>query len=507
MLYCIQILNYTMDAYDELKLSYSGDISNESWIRDYYSVDSSHHQIYPELVCFPKDKADIVASLNCASKNGLSVACRGAGTSLLGQSLSNGLILDFTKYMNNILDLDIQSETVTVQAGVVKGMLDKELKKQNKFLPPDPASSNYCTIGGMVSNNSSGPHGLGYGSILKYLDRVDIIYSNGEEGFAENGICDNRLKKILSPLVSIQNKLASFYPDVNKNSCGYRLDSVFTHEYKPQNIFAASEGTLSIFDTLRLKILDIPLFRSLFLVYFSDVLTACLYTKKILSTEPVAVELLDYSVMDSSIKSNALNENGCLLFIEYFYQFRDKISNIHDLLKGSIYSDGRIVEHAHDIVSINKLWHSRKNALNMAIKNTIGNRKQFTIIEDTAVSINHLHEYVIYLLSLYNKYDLQYVIYGHIGNGNLHTRPILDNDNNSEDYLHSKQERILQNITYGTFKKIFEYRGTITAEHGDGISRTPFIKNVYNNFVYSYFSYLKKSLDPLNLLNPGKKVP
>ena len=98
-----------MDVYDELKLSYNGDISNESWIRDYYSVDSSYHQIYPELVCFPKDKADIVTSLNYASKNGLSVACRGAGTSLLGQSLSNGLILDFTKYMNKILDLDIQS--------------------------------------------------------------------------------------------------------------------------------------------------------------------------------------------------------------------------------------------------------------------------------------------------------------------------------------------------------------------------------------------------------------
>lgn len=495
-----------MDVYDELKLSYNGDISNETWIRDYYSVDSSYHQIYPELVCFPKDKADIVTSLNYASKNGLSVACRGAGTSLLGQSLSNGLILDLTKYMNKILDLDIKSGTVSVQPGVVKGILDKELKKQNKFLPPDPASSNYCTIGGMVSNNSSGPHGLGYGSIIRYLDHVDIIYSDGEEGFAENGICDSRLKKILSPLISIHNKLASFYPDVSKNSCGYRLDSVFTPDFKPQNIFAASEGTLSIFDSLRLKILDLPIFRSLFLVYFSDVLSACLYTKKILSTVPVAVELLDNSVMDSSIKLNTLNENGCLLFVEYFYQFRDKISNIQDLLKKSIYPDGKIVEHAHDMVSINKLWHSRKNALNMAIKNTLGNRRQFTIIEDTAVSIDHLYEYVIYLLSLYNKYDLQYVIYGHAGNGNLHTRPILDNHNNSDDHLHSKQARILKNITYETFKKIFEYRGTITAEHGDGISRTPFIKNVYNNFVYSYFSYLKKSFDPLNLLNPGKKV-
>ena len=260
-----------MNVFDELKLSYSGDISNESWIRDYYSVDSSYHQIYPELVCFPKDKADIVKSLKYASKNGMPVTCRGAGTSLLGQSLSNGLILDFTKYMNKILDLDIQSGTVCVQPGVVKGVLDKELKKQNMFLPPDPASSNYCTVGGMVSNNSSGPHGLGYGSILRYLDHVDIIYSNGQEGFAENGTCDSRLKKILSPLISIHDKLTSFYPDVSKNSCGYRLDSLFTPEFKPQNIFAASEGTFSIFNSLRFKILDLPIFRSLFLVYFSDV--------------------------------------------------------------------------------------------------------------------------------------------------------------------------------------------------------------------------------------------
>ncbi len=118
-----------MNVFDELKLSYSGDISNESWIRDYYSVDSSYHQIYPELVCFPKDKTDIVKSLKYATKNGMPVACRGAGTSLLGQSLSNGLILDFTKYMNKVLDLDIQSGTVCVQPGVVKGVLDKELKK------------------------------------------------------------------------------------------------------------------------------------------------------------------------------------------------------------------------------------------------------------------------------------------------------------------------------------------------------------------------------------------
>jgi glycolate oxidase len=495
-----------MDILDEFKFSFKGDASNESWIKEYYSVDSSSHQIYPELICFPKEEQDIKVSLSFATKNGLSISCRGAGTSLLGQSLSNGIVLDFTKYMNKILDLDLQSNTVSVQPGIVKGLLDKELHKHNKFLPPNPASSNYCTIGGMVSNNSSGPYGLGYGSILRHLQHVDFIYSNGENGFAENGICDNRLKKVLLPLFSIYDKIPPSYPDVSKNSCGYRLDSIFNPAFSPQNLFAASEGTLAIFNTLKLEIMDLPIFRSLFIVYFPSVLKACFYSNKILSTKPVALELLDASVMDSSIKSATAKQNGCLLFIEYFYQYKSHINTIFGLLRNAIYSEGKVLEHAHDVDSINKLWSSRKNALNTAIKYTVGNRKPFTIFEDTAVSICHLHEYITFMLNLFKEYGLSYVMYGHLGNGNLHTRPIITDNGNSDDQLDSKQTMMLDNITHLIFSKVREYKGTITAEHGDGISRTPYIKYVYNSFILYYFNYIKKSLDPLNILNPGKII-
>jgi FAD/FMN-containing dehydrogenase len=495
-----------VDVLDELKFSFKGDVSNESWIKDYYSVDSSNHQIYPELVCFPKDEDDIKVSLNYAIKNGLSISCRGAGTSLLGQSLSNGLVLDFTKYMNQIQDLDLQSNCVRVQPGVVKGLLDKELRKHNKFLPPNPASSNYCTIGGMVSNNSSGPYGLGYDSILRYLQQVDFNYYDGSRGFAKDGFCDDRLRKLLLPLFPVHNEISSMYPNVSKNSCGYRLDSIFTPTFSPQNIFAASEGTLAIFNSLELKILDLPIFRSLFIVYFSSVQKACMYSGKILSTHPVALELLDTPVMDSSIKSVTKSKDGCLLFIEYFYLYREEINTITKLLRNAIYSEGRIIEQAHDLDSINNLWSSRRNALNMAIRYTVGNRKPFTIFEDTAVSIDHLYEYIIYILTLYNKYDLSYVIYGHLGNGNLHTRPITTDSDHCDDLLNPKQTKMLENITNLIFKKVQEYKGTITAEHGDGISRTPYINNVYNDSIISYFTYIKKSFDPLNILNPGKII-
>ncbi len=499
-----------MHSFDDFKSSYKGDAFDDDWIRTYYSVDASEHQIYPSIICYPKDKSDIVESLHYSRKKNLSVTCRGAGTGLLGQSLSNGLILDFTKFMNNILEIDTKSNIVFVQPGVVKGVLDKELKKHDKFLPPDPASSNYCTVGGMVSNNSSGAHSLGFGSTIDYLCYIDFIYADGTEGYAKNDNCDEKMKKFLSPILPYYKQIISVYPRVNKNSCGYRIDSLFNKGFKPQNIFAASEGTLGIFNSIGLKIMDIPVFRSLFLVSFSDILIASKYVKKLLSTSPVAIELLDSSVIDSFIQSSILNKkNGCLVFVEYFYEFKNKIDFIHNSLLNKIKPDGQIVEQAHDDLSIIKLWHSRKNALNLAIKNTIGTRKPFTITEDTTVHPDYFSQYVEFLLNLYHKYDLHYVVYGHMGNGNLHTRPIIDHDPNyipTTGESANKIDYLIKQLTEAVFSKVLQYQGTITGEHGDGISRSPYVRQMYGSFVYSFFKNIKKSFDPLNLLNPGKKV-
>jgi FAD/FMN-containing dehydrogenase len=152
------------------------------------------------------------------------------------------------------------------------------------------------------------------------------------------------------------------------------------------------------------------------------------------------------------------------------------------------------------------LWNSRKNALNTAIKHTVGNRKPLTLFEDTAVSINHIYDYVTHILNLYKEHDLSYVIYGHLGNGNLHTRPITRDDIFIDKWSHKKQFEVMEYLTHSLFNRVYEFRGTITAEHGDGISRTPYIKNVYNEHIVNCFKQIKRSLDPLNILNPGKIV-
>src|SRR3954469_7713758 len=162
---------------DELMRIAKGEILSDDWSRKIYSVDASHYSIKPSVIAYPKDEFDLSDICQYGYSKNISMTARGAGTGLLGQSLNDNIIIDFTKYMNKILE--IESDHVLVQPGIVKGVLDKELKKKGKFLPPDPASSNYCTIGGMIANNSSSVHTLGYGSIIDYLDTINVAYSDG----------------------------------------------------------------------------------------------------------------------------------------------------------------------------------------------------------------------------------------------------------------------------------------------------------------------------------------
>ncbi|HXW11674.1 MAG TPA: FAD-binding oxidoreductase, partial [Nitrososphaeraceae archaeon] len=201
------------------------DVFGDDWTRTIYSVDASHFSLKPSIVNFPSNEQDVQKICAYAHSHGISLTCRGAGTGLLGQSLSTGIVLDFTKKMNKILE--IEDDYIIVQPGVVKAVIDKELAKRNKFIPPDPASSNYCTIGGMIANNSSGPHGLGYGSIINHVQRVDLVYSNGSIGFADRRNHDERIDKMLKNVLSENIKIKDHYPNVSKNSSGYRLDAVF----------------------------------------------------------------------------------------------------------------------------------------------------------------------------------------------------------------------------------------------------------------------------------------
>jgi glycolate oxidase len=475
-----------------------GEILEDNWSRRIYSVDASHYEIDPAAIAYPVDEYDVQRICQYALSKKVPVTARGAGTGLLGQSLSSGIILDFTKHMNEIIE--IGDYHVTVQPGIVKGQLDKELKKKNKFLPPDPASSNYCTVGGMVADNSSGIHSLGYGSTISFLEEIDVIYGDGTLGFASATKYDEKMKRLGEFLSLHAREINDRFPKVSKNSCGYRLDAVIAHNFNPQKIFAASEGTLGLMTSAKLRILDVPEYRSLIVLGFEDVLAAVSAVPAILELFPTALEMVDGSVLRSSDQGNQA-QYGCLLFVE-FADSRSR-SNVEDpmqLCKQKVAGAGFVIESANDEQSITKMWMARKNALNSIMKLTIGSRKPIGLIEDTVVRPDILVQHTTNLLQIYRENKLDYVIYGHAGDGNIHTRPLINTAS-------PKEIELMRDIAKRVFAYVIERGGTITGEHGDGLARTDYIEMMYGKKITSLFLQTKKLFDPLITLNPFKKTP
>lgn len=509
-----------MSVADELKRIARGEILSDDWSKGVYSVDASHYSIKPSVILFPLDEHDLSEICRYGYSKNVSITARGAGTGLLGQSLNDNIIIDFSKHMNKILE--IESDYVLVQPGIVKGVLDRELKKKGKFLPPDPASSNYCTIGGMIANNSSGIHTLGYGSTIDYLDMVNVAYSDGNLGSIGGGNTninydrnygdDDKIAKLYKLLSSRSNMelIDKRYPKVIKNSCGYRLDEVMKNKkFCAHKIFAASEGTLGIVTSAKLRIVDIPLYRTTIVFAFKDILYAMSAVPSILKFSPVALEMMDETVFrnfDDSPSSKAMNkdvryhcDDGCLLFVEFA---GDNLADVEQKFagcKGKLSSMSTMVESVSDENSSGLICGARKNALNNITKLTVGSRKPQGLIEDTVVSPNVPYDYTQFILQKYIENKLEYVIYGHAGDGNLHTRPMINIESQNEVELYNL-------LAEEVFTKVIKYGGTITGEHRDGIARTKYIKLMYGSLVVSIFEQIKKIFDPKSIMNPGKKV-
>ena len=367
----------------------------------------------------------------------------------------------------------------------------------------------------MIANNSSGVHALGYGSTINFLDMINVVYSDGTFGSVSNRTISSsdkesddqkiaKLYKLLSPHVELIQKQ---YPKVTKNSCGYRLDAVIKdEEFYPQKIFASSEGTLGIVTSAKLKIIDIPLYKATIVFGFKGLLSAMSAVPLVLQFSPVALEMLDHTVFSTAVDVNRprfmdddSGDGGSLLIVEFAGDSLGDVEQKLNTCKDKLSAVSTTLESASDENSCRQIWEARKSALNNAMKFTVGSRKPLGLIEDTVVNSNILYDYTRFLLEKYNDNKLDYVIYGHAGNGNLHTRPMIDTE--------SKSELELFNIVADeVFTKVISCGGTITGEHGDGIARTKYIEFMYGLQIVSIFEQIKKLFDPKFIMNPGKKV-
>ena len=297
------------------------------------------------------------------------------------------------------------------------------------------------------------------------------------------------------------------YPRVTKNSCGYRLDKVINdNAFYPHKIFAASEGTLGIVTSARLKVIDIPLYRHLIVAGFEDLLSAISVVPFILTFSPVALEILDNTVVRPRVENNdSINqqlqneETGCLLFIEFAGDKLTGVEQRFESCSGKLSDKCTIIESAADEQSLIRIWGARRNALNRAMKLTVGSRKPIGLIEDTVVHPDMLYDHAQQLLRMYSENKLDYVIYGHAGDGNLHTRPLIDVRSQAETQL-------IDRLGNEVFQRVIEGGGTITGEHGDGLARVKYIESVYGPQIYYLFREIKELFDPRCIMNVGKKV-
>jgi FAD/FMN-containing dehydrogenase len=462
-----------------LQSTIQGEVLSQKEFRKFYSVDASSYQIIPKLIVIVKNERDVINTVKIAKKFKTSVTVRGAGTGLVGSALNDGIIID----MKNFDSIKLFKYHVKVGPGTIKGKLDKKLEENKKFFPPNPSIGSFCSIGGMLGNNSSGSRSLKYGSVIDNVLEITFIDGNG------NKITLPKNKKFAKRILEFSRHMDNDkFPNVTKNSSGYRIDKIKSIR-DAHKIILGSEGTLGIILSAKLKIKDKPKKRILFVIEYKSIRDALKNCVKIKKTDPSAIEFVDRTTL-VQIKFKFDRKTKCLLFVEY-----DENINLNEKKLKSIVS-GKIVQKLTKDTDIFKWWKYRDSSLYYSLKSIKKEERIPHVIEDSAVPLENLPKLFSVLNKINKKYRTRSVIYGHAGNGNIHIRLISN----------KIKSQILKNIATQFFEETIKLGGTITAEHGDGLARSEFIKLQYGSKNLKIFKEIKKLFDPKNILNPGKII-
>ncbi len=506
-----------------LKDNIKGEVYDDNLTRGIYSTDASIYKINPELVVVPKDENDVLITIKTAFEHKLSMLPRGAGTSLAGQTVGESIVMDFSKYMNNILEFNEREKWVKVQPGLVHSELNKFLKPYGLIYAPDEATINRANVGGVVANNSSGSRSLVFGKAIDHILEVKVALSNAKiitlgeiskEEASQKAKISGEEGKIYKTLIEIladdEQEILDRFPKVMRRVTGYSLDEFV--DGKPWNmakLISGSEGTLATILELKLNLIDLPKKRAITVVHFKDRLEAISTVGKILEHKPSAIELLDDNVVNIALTNPATKQisgfiegkPGAILIVEFFGENNNELLQKHNKLKKDLIESGRGYAYPYyqmDNPVFDNVWEVRKQGLGLLLSIKT-EAKPIPFIEDLCIPIPHLPEYVNRILDYCHKLDTKVILYAHASVGVLHIRPILNL---------RLQEDIdkMRKISHFALDRVIEYKGSWSGEHGDGISRSYGIPKFYGEKIYNDFKKIKTAFDPEGLMNPGKIV-
>ncbi|MHA2251404.1 MAG: FAD-binding oxidoreductase, partial [Candidatus Kariarchaeaceae archaeon] len=489
--------NLSEEIYNEISKQIEGDVFIDDISRLLWSTDASIYQIKPTAVVLPKNIEDVVALARyCWSKN-IPLHPRGAGSGLGGASIGEGIIVDFTRYMDCIIEVNENEKYFRSQPGVRLSNIQNELKTFNLFLPPDPSSADYCVIGGNIGTNAGGAHSVKYGLMSDYTLSLKVVLANGElittRAFrlddpdylnlkSKDTLEAEIYRNIEKLCIENSETIADGYPAVKFNVTGYDLrEIVCDGQINITRLFVGSEGSLGIIVEVLMRVIETPSHTILMVAYFSDAKGMAKATWEALQEKPSAVEVLDHTLIDIAKEANPELTNSIpkelryLLMIEFDGNDENALETQAKAVEKRVTVDNNLAFHTEIATSKedqDRLWEVRKTGLPLLGKINDNGRKSVPVIEDAAVPPETLPSYLEELYDLIEEYDVPLAIYGHAGKGLLHTRPFLDLQKPSDI-------KAMQEISRRSFEKVKELDGTVSGEHGDGRVRGQYIREQY----------------------------
>ena len=506
----------------ELKKRVEGDIHFDRYSRLLYSTDASIYQIEPIGVVVPRHKGDVQAVVELANKFSVPVLLRGGGTSLAGQTVGHALILDFSKYMQNVLEVNQEELWCRVQPGLVQDELNAYVRSMGLQFGPDTSTSNRATIGGMIGNNSAGAHSLTYGKTLDHVIELTVLLSDGSEvvlkelssdaleGKSQADSLEGRVHREVARLAQEhRSEILARYPKIMRRVSGYNLDEFIKPQpFNLSRILVGSEGTLGMVVEAKMRLVPKPKWTALDVIHFDDDLEALRASQAILETAPYALESTDKMILNLArgniVQSQRLGfvqgNPSSLLMVEYAgdteAQVKEQVYKLEEVRKAQ--HIGYAATLAFKPEEVKAVWGVRKAGLGLLL-GTKGDKKPIAFVEDTAVAPAKLPEFIKRFREIITRHDAIAGYYGHCSVGCMHIRPLIDLKEASE-------MKKMVSIADAISDLVLEFNGAMSGEHGDGLARSHFNQKLFGAVLYEAFRQVKRVFDPKNLMNPGKIV-
>jgi FAD/FMN-containing dehydrogenase/Fe-S oxidoreductase len=507
-----------------LRTETSAEVRFDAVSRALYATDASVYTLRPLGVALPRTRDDLVAIVRICARLACPLTLRGGGTSQCGQAIGTGLVVDTSKHLNAVLEVNVEERWALVEPGIVLDELNTRLRPHGLRFAPDVSTASRATLGGMMANNSSGARSVYYGKTIDHVLEQDVVLSDGSlahfgplSAEALDEACrgdslEARCYRTVRELASTHaDEVAQRYPKVLRRVMGYNLDE-FTRADRPFNLaklVVGSEGTLGVVLTAKVNLVPLPPAKAVLAIQFTELLDALGATPLILRHQPSAVEVMDGFILDYTRQSAALTamrdsfiegDPGALLCVEFYADDAAALPPRLAALEADLRANGfgyRYV-HALDLPTQARVWGLREAALglSMAMKE---DAKSLSFVEDTAVPPERLRDYIARFLATVRGHGTTAGVYAHASVGCLHVRPVIN----------LKTEEGVQrfeSLANDVADLVLEFGGALSGEHGDGLVRSPFIRKMFGPVIYEAFRAIKRTFDPAGIFNPGKIV-